>query len=135
MIDYKTLIQKAMLAMQNSHSPYSHFKVGACLVTSDGEYFFGTNVENASFGGTICAERNAINQAVSSGKKNIVAIAIVSQSGDYTYPCGLCRQSMVEFNPDMQIVVAKSEDDYKVYSASELLPFFFNGGDIKWKQL
>ena len=134
MTDYKILINKAVSAMQNSYSPYSHFKVGACVLSSDGEYYFGTNVENASFGGTICAERNAINQAVSHGKKNIVAIAIVSQSGDYTYPCGLCRQSMVEFNPDMQVVVAKSEDDYKVYSASELLPYFFNGGDIKWEQ-
>ena len=131
MIDYKTLIQKAQCVMQNSHSPYSNFKVGACVLTSDGQYYMGTNVENASYGGTICAERNAINMAVSNCKKDIVAIAIISQSGDYTYPCGLCRQSMVEFNPDMQVVVAKSIDDYKVHKASELLPYFFNGKDIK----
>ena len=131
MIDYKVLIQKAQSAMQKSYSPYSHFKVGACVLTSDGEYYLGANVENASYGGTICAERNAINQAVSNGKKDIVAISIVSQSGDYTYPCGLCRQSMVEFNPQMQIVVAKNENDYKVHLASELLPYFFNGKDIK----
>lgn len=133
-MDYKLLISKAKEAQQNSYSPYSKFKVGACVLTDDGEYFSATNVENASFGGTICAERNALNYAVSKGKRNIVAIAIVSQSGDYTYPCGLCRQSLVEFNPEMKVIVAKSTDDYRVHTASELLPYFFNGGDIKWKQ-
>lgn len=130
-MDTKQLIKKAQEMLKKSYSPFSKFKVGACVLTESGKMFQGANIENASFGATICAERNAINNAILNGEHNFQAIAIVSQSGDYTYPCGICRQTMVEFSPEMLVIVAKNVDDYKTYRASELLPFYFNSKDIK----
>ena len=134
MIDYKKLIENALIARENSYSPYSNFKVGACVLTDNQKYYLGTNVENSSYGGTICAERSAISTAISYGDKKIVAIAIVSSSGDYTFPCGICRQVMAEFG-DIEVVIAKSVEDYKVFKISELLLYSFTCEDIKWEQL
>ena len=135
MIDYKLLISNAAKIKEKSYSPYSNFKVGACVLTEDGECFSATNVENASYGGAICAERNALNYAIAHCKTKIIAIAVITQNEDFAYPCGLCRQSLVEINPDMEVIVAKNLDEYRVHKAKDLLPHFFSRGDIKWEQL
>lgn len=131
MIDYKLLINKAIEASKKAYSPYSKFNVGACLLTASGKIYTGANIENSSYGATICAERNAINSAVFDGEREFVAIAIMSSSNDYTFPCGICRQVMCEFSKDMQVIVAKNENDYKVFTALELLPHCFTKEDIK----
>ena len=131
MIDYKLLINKAIEASKKAYSPYSNFNVGACLLTANGKMYTGANIEHSSYGATICAERNAINSAVFDGERNFVAIAIMSSSNDYTFPCGICRQVMCEFSKDMQVIVAKNENDYKVFTALELLPYCFTKEDIK----
>lgn len=129
-MDYKELIKKAYEAMENAYVPYSNFKVGAALLTEAGNVYTGCNVEIASFGATNCAERTAIFKAISEGEKKFKAIAVVSSSNDYTFPCGICRQVIVEFGKDIDIVVAK-DYDYEVYKIDDLLPKSFTGIDIK----
>jgi cytidine deaminase len=96
----KTLAQAASAAQKNSYSPYSHFKVGAAVLAADGKIYTGTNIENASFGLTICAERSAIFSAVCNGQKNILALALCTdpvKGKKFGTPCGACRQVMTEF--------------------------------------
>ena len=131
MENYKKMIELAQSAMKNSYSPYSHFKVGACLKTVNGKYFVGTNIENSSYGASMCAERSAISCAISSGEKNFEAITIVSSGDDFCPPCGICRQVLSEFGDDIKVVLAKSPQDYVVYTLSELLPHKFFEGDMK----
>ncbi|MCF8435495.1 MAG: cytidine deaminase [Ignavibacteriales bacterium] len=122
----KQLIREAEEAKKNSYSPYSNFRVGASLITKDGRIFRGTNVENASYGLAVCAERNAIFTAVGLGYRTFDAIAIGSDLNDYTAPCGACRQVINEFaDSNTKIILYKSEADYKIYNISELLPFSF----------
>ena len=99
---YQTIIDKAFEASKNSYSPYSNFKVGACLKTKDGKYFIGTNIENASYGASMCAERNAIYSAYCNGyrKNDIELLAVVASSDKIISPCGLCRQVMSELLPE-----------------------------------
>lgn len=118
------LYEMAVKAKEYAYAPYSNFKVGAALLTSDGMVFLGNNIENASYGATICAERVAIFKAVSEAKKNIVKIAIASDSNDFTYPCGMCRQVINEFMPEGEIILGNSKE-IKVYKISELLPNAF----------
>ena len=100
------LVAKAKEALEYSYSPYSHFAVGAALLSTDGQVFTGCNIENSSFGATNCAERTAIFKAVSEGVKDFKAIAIVCSGDQPAYPCGICRQVMSEFfNPDTRIIV------------------------------
>ncbi len=120
------LISKAYEAMKYSYSPYSNFKVGAALFTEDGYIYSGCNIENASYGATICAERNAIFKAVSEGHTKIAKIAIVSKTRKYTYPCGMCRQVMSEFmDKDGIILISDDEDGMKEYTLDEMLPYCF----------
>lgn len=125
----KELIRKAIGARRNSYSPYSHYQVGAALLTADGQSVTGCNIENAAYGPSNCAERTAFFKAVSEGVRDFVAIAIVgSPEGEkvtqYAYPCGVCRQVMREFcePSQFQIIVAKSEEDYRMMTLAELLP-------------
>ena len=127
---YDELIKRAYKAMKFSYSPYSGFKVGACLETTDGKFYSGCNIENASYTPTVCAERVAIFKAISDGSKNFKRIAIVSTS-DFTYPCGVCRQVISEFSEDIEIVVSNSKFEYKVYHISDLLPFSFNSESMR----
>ncbi|MGB8163435.1 MAG: cytidine deaminase [Nitrososphaeraceae archaeon] len=99
----KSLFLAAEDAMQNSYSPYSKFNVGASLLTKDGRIFQGTNVENISYGLSICAERVAIFVAISNGYRDFTDMAIVTTSGKYTFPCGACRQVLMEFSPRLKI--------------------------------
>lgn len=99
-IDYKTLMDNAKKAAQNSYSPFSRFAVGAAVLTESGKIYKGCNVENSSFGLTNCAERTAIFKAVSEGERKILAVAIYSPNTDSCYPCGACRQVLYEFQSD-----------------------------------
>lgn len=116
----KNLIIKAKEASLNSYSPYSNYKVGAALLAESGEVFTGTNIENASYGATICAERTAILKAVSEGFREFKALAIFTKDGGF--PCGNCLQVISEFSPNIKIIIAKSADEYKIYKLSDFLP-------------
>lgn len=109
---------KDMLPM--SYSPFSHFRVGAALLTKDGKVFTGVNVENSSLGATICAERTACVKAVSEGYQDFEAIAIASDSEE-AFPCGICRQFLYEFAPDLTVISGTDEEHLKVYKLNELL--------------
>lgn len=130
MFDPVTLIKKALEARENAYSPYSRFCVGAALICSDGELFLGANVENSSFGGTICAERSAFCAAISQGKRDFEAISIV---GGFKYkqieklcaPCGICRQFMSEFcSADFPVVLYDGKSPV-IKTLGELLPETF----------
>lgn len=125
---YKKLVKKAIEAKRYSYSPYSNFKVGAALITEEGKIFTGCNIESASYTPTICAERVAISKAISEGYRNVLAIAI-SGSSESTFPCGVCRQFLIEFG-DMDIIIIKSDSDYERYRLSDLLPHSFDSKDL-----
>ena len=129
-MDKHILIDNAYSAMEKSYSPYSHFKVGAALVTEDGSIYTGCNIENASYGAAICAERTAMVKAVSEGHKSFKYIAIVSSSHEKTLPCGICRQVLSEFSTDMYVIAARSEDDYDMRKLSDFLPASFGAGQM-----
>lgn len=125
-MDYSKLISKALEAREFAYVPYSKFKVGAAVLTEDGNVYTGCNVENVSYGATNCAERTAVFKAVSEGHRKIKAIAIVGSSEEYTYPCGICRQVISEFaQEDTKIIVAKNERKYTVTKLEEILPNAF----------
>src|SRR5690242_12789977 len=109
-IDSKKLVRAAAKARNGSVSPYSKFKVGAALVTKRGEIIGGANVESASYGLTCCAERVALFKALTDGKKDFTAIAVVAKAPGGPMPCGACRQLLAEYAPDAKVFVADSED-------------------------
>ncbi len=131
------LIEGALSARRLSYSPYSHYMVGAALLTADGTIYRGSNIENASYGVCNCAERTAIFKAVSEGNREFTAIAIAGgmegqEPMDYAFPCGICRQVMQEFcGADFRVIVAKSREDYKEFTLAELLPYGFGGESIQ----
>lgn len=136
--EIRELICRAIEARRKSYSPYSHYQVGAALLTEDGQIITGCNIENAAYGPSNCAERTAFFKAVSEGIREFAAIAIVgSPEGDeltqFAYPCGVCRQVMAEFcEPEsFRIIVAKSEEDYRVMTLAELLPEGFGPGNLR----
>lgn len=135
--DVTELITAALQARNMAYTPYSHYRVGAALLTADGKVYQGSNIENASYGATNCAERTAFFKAVSEGEHDFKAIAIAGglegeNPTDYAYPCGICRQVMQEFcRDDFQVIVAKSTEEYQCYPLSELLPFGFGGESIR----
>lgn len=125
------LLKLAEEAKEKAYVPYSNFRVGAALLTKDGKVFQGCNVEIASYGATNCAERTAIFKAVSEGEREFEAIAITSDASNLTFPCGICRQVMVEFGDNMKVIVGKSTGEYKVYTMEDILPFSFSPKDLK----
>lgn len=130
MTDYKQLVKAAYEAQKMAYAPYSHWVVGAALLTAEGKIYKGCNIESATFSPTVCAERTAFFKAVSEGERHFAAIAIVGNAegtamgkADVCPPCGVCRQVMTEFcGGDFEIVLAKSHDDYAVYTLAELMP-------------
>lgn len=125
------LIKKAIEMLDFSYVPYSNFHVGAALLTSEGEIYTGCNIENAAYGPSNCAERTAIFKAVSEGKKDFEAIAVVGGKNgkieDFCPPCGVCRQVLAEFcKKDFKIILAKSTDEYKIMTLEQLLPESFS---------
>ncbi|MDR2523338.1 MAG: cytidine deaminase, partial [Synergistaceae bacterium] len=122
----EALLQRARTVAERAYAPYSNFKVGAALLTADGSVTLGCNLENASYGLTVCAERNAIASMVAMGRLDPVAIAVVGgRSGTPCPPCGACRQVLAEFNPDM-LVVLESPNKVIIMTANELLPLSFS---------
>lgn len=117
----KELVSVAKTAAEYAYAPYSNFCVGAALVTEEEIVYTGCNIENASYGATICAERTAIFKAVSEGKRKFSRIAVVSKSGATAYPCGMCLQVINEFMPDGEVLVEEN-GDIVVYPVKDLLP-------------
>jgi len=125
-IDYQLLMNEAKEASKNSYSPYSKFAVGAAVLASSGKIYKGCNVENTSFGLTVCAERNAAFKAISEGETTILAVAIYSPNTDSCYPCGACRQVLFEFQKDEEIEVITEKAGYlEVNKLSYLFPCSF----------
>lgn len=134
-MDNRELINIAKGALANSYSPYSKFKVGSAVLCDNGKVYTGCNVENASYGATLCAERVAIFKAISEGERKFSKIAIVSQSddetfenvaGDITFPCGMCRQVMAEFMLDGEVILENKIGDIKIFNIRELMPYSFS---------
>lgn len=115
------LVNKALDARKNSYSPYSKYKVGAALLCQDGTVYTGANIENASYPCGLCAERTAMAKAVSEGRKDFKTIAIAGSSKELCTPCGMCRQFMYEFSPELRVLCADSGGNYKEHSLNELL--------------
>lgn len=132
------LVKEALRMREYSYVPYSHFRVGAALLTRDGKVYTGCNIENAAYTPTNCAERTAFFKAVSEGEREFTAIAIAGGAEDkkeldYCSPCGVCRQVMMEFcDPEMfQIILVKSETEYQTFSLKEMLPLGFGPNNLQ----
>ena len=124
-MDNAQLIKLAQEAAKKAYAPYSDFKVGAALLCKSGNVYTGCNVENSSYGASNCAERTAVFKAVSEGERDFVKIAIVSEKGGLTFPCGICRQVLSEFMPNGTIVLYSDEQGIKEFALNELLPYAF----------
>ncbi len=137
MEEIKTLIHAASGAMSGAYAPYSGFQVGAALLTRDGRIYTGCNIENAAYTPTNCAERTAFFKALSEGERDFEAICIIGGkygcATDYTAPCGVCRQVMMEFcNPEtFRIILAVDEESYREFTLKELLPLGFGPENLR----
>ncbi len=131
-MDYKALIEEAIAAKEMAYVPYSHFRVGAALLTKSGKIYRGCNIENAAFTPTNCAERTAFFKAISEGEKEFKAIVVNGDADDYLFPCGVCRQVMVEFCDlkTFEVIVANNTEDYKVFTLEQLMPGVFNAEEM-----
>lgn len=121
------LVQAAVAAREKAYAPYSKFKVGAAILTKDGKTYQGCNIENASYGATICAERSAVCNMIANGGADPIAIAICYNEEEFAVPCGICRQVLSEFSPkgDLVILMAKTDGSYRETTLSALLPSSF----------
>lgn len=115
----------AVTMLDRAYCPYSHFAVGAALECADGTVFTGCNIENAAFSPTICAERTAVAKAVSEGHTDFVRIVVVGRCENFCVPCGVCRQVLREFAPNMEIICLNGKGEEQVFTLSELLPHSF----------
>ena len=127
----RELFQLAARALDNAYAPYSHFQVGACLLSKDGRTFSGCNIENASYGAAICAERCAVSCAVSQGVREFEAIAVAGRES-FAWPCGICRQFLREFcDPkQMKVYVARTPDDVLEATLEDMMPHSFGPEDL-----
>ena len=125
---WDSLAKAALAARQRAYAPYSRFKVGAALLTTDGELFCGCNVENASYGLCVCAERGAVCTAVSAGRRDFLAMAIATASSPPSPPCGMCRQVLAEFCEDLPLLLVNTAGGRRRTRLAELLP-----GAFRWK--
>lgn len=124
------LINAAAAAREKAYAPYSKFRVGAAILTKEGRYYTGCNIENVSYGLTCCAERVALFKAVSNGERDFEAIAISAGTGDYCAPCGACRQVLAEFGEKMKVFMANGRGEYRVLTVAELLPAAFDRASL-----
>ena len=134
MIDCKALMIEAQKARERSYSPYSHYRVGAALLTRSGKVYTGCNIENAGYSATNCAERTAIFKAISEGERDFEAIAIIGgregETAPFCSPCGVCRQVIAEFcEKDFKIILG-NEQKQEIYTLETLLPFAFTDKDL-----
>lgn len=133
------LIRAAMEARKKAYAPYSGYYVGAAVLTGEERIYTGCNIENASYGAAVCAERTAIFKAVSEGRSKCKALAVVGgprgdKPADYAFPCGICRQVMAEFTDTIEeftVIVARGMADYQIFSLAELLPSHFSGKNLR----
>ena len=130
MSDYEHLIAEAGRARENAHAPYSNFRVGAALRSTSGRVFGGCNVENATYGLTVCAERVAIFKAISEGERGFDAIAVVTDTETLTPPCGACRQLLWEFCGDVSVVLANMRGKQEVVRMRDLFPKPFDVSNL-----
>ena len=137
-MDDKMLIKQALEMRKMAYVPYSHFQVGAALLCADGKIYTGCNIENAAYTPSNCAERTAFFKAVSEGEREFAAIAITggaetAEELEYCAPCGVCRQVMMEFcdYDNFKVILAKSEQEYQVYSLREILPMGFGPKNLE----
>ena len=121
-MDKPSLIRAAIQARDHAHAPYSSFAVGAAILCADGSIFSGCNVENLSFGLSMCAERVAIGAAVAAGKRDFLCVAIAANSDEVISPCGACRQVLAEFNPGLAVVSGNLSGKVEEFSLDILLP-------------
>ncbi|MCJ7814312.1 MAG: cytidine deaminase [Candidatus Atribacteria bacterium] len=128
--EYEKLIKEAEKARKKAYTPYSKFKVGAAVLCDDGKIFSGCNIENASFGLTVCAERVAIFKAVSEGSTKFKAIAVIGNTNKSCSPCGACRQVISEFGEDIPLIMTNLKGDVRVKKIKELLPQAFGKKDL-----
>lgn len=128
---WQKLIEAAKTARENAHAPFSNFKVGAAVKTKSGKFFTGCNVENATYGLTVCAERVAIFKAISEGETEFTEIAVVADTPELTPPCGACRQIIWEFCGDVPVIMANLQDKTETVPMRELLPRAFDAKFLK----
>jgi cytidine deaminase len=128
--DFVLLVEAAKKARARAYSPYSGVKIGAAVLDTAGRIYTGCNIENASYGLSCCAERTAIFKSISEGSRNIVALAVVGKSEEFTSPCGACRQVMVEFNPRMKVIRRGADGFSDDTTAESLLPGPFKPGEL-----
>ncbi|MGE5389667.1 MAG: cytidine deaminase [Deltaproteobacteria bacterium] len=119
------LVAAAEAAREQAYAPYSGFRVGAALLTGEGRVYTGANVENASYGLTVCAERIAVFKAVTSGERDFSMIALAGSGQGYIYPCGACLQVLVEFAPSLKVIITDEKRQRKEYNLNEMLPRHF----------
>lgn len=130
-VEIKNMLRIAQDGRFRAYAPYSNFHVGACLKGVSGAYYLGCNVENAAYTPTNCAERTAVFKAVSEGEREFEALAIVWDGEGFATPCGVCRQVLAEFcAPDMPVICANKNNEYKLFSLGELLPESFTRKDM-----
>lgn len=129
--EYKILIEIAQEAKKKAYAPYSNFQVGAALLSKDGRIFSGCNIENSSYGLTVCAERVAFFKAISSDVKKFKAIAIVSDFSGFTSPCGACRQVLFELGGNIEVILVNKKKETKIFKLLKLLPLAFTGKNLK----
>lgn len=122
------LLKRAREAQKNAYAPYSNFQVGAALLSAGGKVYTGSNVENSSYGLSICAERVAVFKAVNAGERDFTLLAIVSSGQGYVFPCGACLQVLAEFSPEMKLIITDEKDHYKEYALQDMLPQIFSLG-------
>ena len=127
----KQLVEAARAVRDNAYAPFSKFKVGSALETDDGEIIVGSNVESASYGLTVCAERVAVWNAISQGKRKIVKIAVVADTEELTPPCGVCRQIIWEFGGDIPVIFANLHGKVEMVQMKDLLPRAFDTKFLK----
>lgn len=130
-MDYTSLANLAKAARKFSHAPYSRFRVGAAVLTKKGKVYTGCNIENSSYGLTVCAERTALFKAVSEGEKHFAALAISTDVDEFIPPCGACRQVIMDLAGNIDIVLAKRNGRHKIIKMSEMLPHPFTARDLK----
>lgn len=120
------LLDEAKEAKASAYAPYSGFPVGAAIIADDGSVFRGSNVENGSYGLTLCAERSAVSAMIAAGGRHPEAVAISGASGKPCPPCGACRQVLAEFNPEMTVVLENGKGSFSIFSLKDLLPMSFS---------
>jgi cytidine deaminase len=128
MLSAEELVRHAIQARQRAYAPYSRYQVGAAVLAADGAVISGCNVENASYGATICAERVALTAAIAQGRRDFLAIAVATENGGP--PCGICRQVMVELGPDMTVYISDAEGHYRTTTVAQLLPDSFDPASL-----